>query len=248
MERVMMSEDCLAYSPVLKQMMSKIDKQVEVKPSSIPGAGQGLFARKPIKANSIVGFYPCHALGVEGLFVSSNQEDEDYFRANPSARSDYLHCTDQPLFKRDSLLYGSDEPVYLDVNPNRRIATPGWVSHFINDGARVEEASEDGVLEYYENAKTTNNCIHIPFGPSPILATISTKKIKKQEELFTTYGGVYWLGNSFPDEQSRTVDITPRIQAQIQATARTLVASMETANTLYQNQLAELQNVYEKLT
>ena len=243
METVMTSS-FFESTPILKTLLSKIDKQVEIKDSTIPNAGKGLFAKKAIKANTLVGFYPAHALGVEDCFVYSNEKDASYFADHPSPNSDYLHCTDQPLFQRPSLLLQGDtnNPVYLDVNPNRPITT-GWVSQMINDGAIVSEPTEAGILQYYQAAKVNNNCVHIPFGPSPILATITTKKLKAGSELFTTYGGVYWLGNF----ANHSVPITPVIRQEIQATAKTLQTCIQTANRLYSNPMEALQLAYENL-
>jgi SET domain len=214
-----MNVDFFMTSPVLKQFYSKLLTMVDVRESSIPGAGKGLFAKKPIKANTIVSFYPVHALGTDNdqPFTTSNMDDELYFQTTPTSQSVYLQCTDQPIFRRTSLISdavktSTDEneylaaamatpaihvpPLFLDVNPNRKIID-GWVSHIINDGAAMRAPSsqnndnvEQCMLEYYQSSKVKKNCIHIPFGPSPIIATVTTKKIMKDEELFTTYGGV----------------------------------------------------------
>ena len=197
-----MTADFFTKSPLLKQFYNKLTKAIEVRESSIPGAGLGLFAKKPIKANSIVSFYPAHALGMndENPFVTLSSEDESYFSRHPSSHSAYLHCTDQPIFGRCSLLQDATSippfnaaapvlPLFLDVNTCQKIPN-GWVSHFINDGAVVASKSEQGVLDYYLASKLKKNCIHIPFGPSPIIATVTSRKVAKDEELLTMYGGV----------------------------------------------------------
>ena len=245
-----MTPEFFESSPVLKTFYSKLRKNVEIKESSIPGAGLGLFAKKAMKANTIVSFYPAHALGfdsegIDSSFVSEGEEDQDYFINNPSTKSAYLHCTDQPIFERSSLLTTIPEPLYLDVNPQRKIMD-GWMSQLINDGATVDENSEAGVLRYYQATKRAKNCIHIPFGPSPILATVTTKKVKKGEELFTTYGGTYWLGVWLDVHGEEGVGITNSIQREIQQTARDLVQSMKSVKVVYE-QLEELQRSFDAL-
>ncbi|CAB9513329.1 expressed unknown protein [Seminavis robusta] len=254
MDAVMTSE-FMHSSPSLKTMYSQMIKNVEIKQSSIPDAGLGLFAKKNIKAGTIVSFYPAHALGVDNddqcLFVQAPQ-DADYFRDHPSSDSCYLHCTDQPLFRRTSLLQqqlanDNDMPLYLDVNPHRKPIVDGWVSQFINDGAVVQSNSEEGVLDYYEATGRAKNCIHIPWGPSPVMATVTTRKVKKGQELFTSYGSTYWLGVLLGIHGTQGVGITPPIQAKIQETARDLLASMQAVSVTYDQQAQAMQQEFDKV-
>ena len=249
----LMTADFFLSQPSLKQLYGKSVKSVAVKDSSIEGAGKGLFATKNIQRGSIVSFYPAHALGVElgenQLWVSSN--DEEYFSKNPPGSSSYLHATDQPIFNRPSLLADispelKDVPIYLDANPNRAVDQL-WVSHYINDGAIVTSNDEMGVSHYYEQSKRKKNCIHIPFGPSPIMATVATRKIKKGEELFTSYGCVYWLGVQFPDDESNGPDLNGQIQQQIKESALDLFEAMKGVSTTYGNQIEELKSAYGEL-
>ena len=241
-------------SPALKSMHSQCVKNVEIRESSIPGAGLGLFATKNIKSGTIVSFYPAHSLGVDGgdqLRFSCLPSDETYFQEHPSTASSYLHCTDQPLFKRTSLLTRlsedlKDVPLYLDVNPEREIVG-AWVSQMINDGATVESNTEKGVLDYYQTSGAKRNCIHIPWGPSPVMATVTTKKIKKGEELFTTYGGTYWLGVWLDIHGEEGVDITESIQTKIQETATELLKSMQSVSVVYASQAEAMEAEVAKL-
>lgn len=250
MNIVMSSSEFLETNPVLKQMVSKMNKNIEIKDSSIVGgkAGLGLFATKNIKAGTIVSFYPAHALGEdsETEFVSLLEDDASYFADHPPTQSSYLHCTDQPIFGRLSALQTQD-PLYLDVNPNRDRA-PTWVSQMINDGAVIADNTEAGVLKYYQESGNTKNCIHIPFGPSPILATVTTKKVKKGEELFTSYGGTYWLGVWLDVHGEDGVPITPAIQAEIQTTATDLFTSKKGVETTYTNQIDALQQAFDAIS
>jgi hypothetical protein len=286
-----------------------------VKESSVPGAGLGLFAKKNIKAGSIVSFYPAHILGVEVeveveaeagvseagvseagvseagvseagvevevsnqqqqqqqqvlLLETNNEQDRIYFAEHPPSGSSYLHATDQPIFNRPSILVDDDDddvdpssssssttttscsemlknsPLYLDVNPNRDVS-PAWVSQYINDGAIMTENTEAGVSDYYKKSTANKNCIHIPFGPSPILATVATKKIKKGEELFTSYGCVYWIGVLFEGQEGAPT-MTGQIQKQIQDSAQDLFAAMNVVKNTYKNQAEALQSVFDNL-
>lgn len=249
MSRVM-TPQFFESSNTLLSFYSKMCKSIEVKESKIPGAGLGLFAKKPMKANTVVSFYPAHALGLDDgtRFVS----DDPYFEQDSIKTSSYLHCTDQHIFSRSSAIENehtkesSAPPLFLDVNPSRQLVG-GWVSQMINDGATVLEKSENGVLDYYKSSSRSRNCIHIPFGPSPIMATITTKKVKKGEELLTTYGGIYWLGVTEFDAKLPDVGITPAISAEIRASANDLVSSIKAARTIYESQSLALQEAFNAL-
>jgi len=249
-----MTSDFFQASDSLKQLYSQCKTRLIVKESSISRAGKGLFATKNIKAGSVVSFYPAHALGIElgdqQLWVSSNEADKKHFAKNPPGQSSYLHATDQPIFNRPSFIADvvavKDEPIYLDANPNRQ-TDPLWVSQYINDGAVVSSNDERGVAAYYQQSKRKKNCLHLPLGPSPIMATVTTRKVKKGEELLTSYGCVYWLGVLYSDDDESPPDMTNQIQQGIRESAQDLFASMKNIASIYGNQIEALQNAYREL-
>ena len=244
--------------PELKLLRSKSIKNIEVKESSIKGAGLGLFAKKNIKANTLVSFYPCHALGIETpqeqIWTYGN--DNDYFQQHPPTSSSYLHATDQPLFKRESFLTKElrgddptikDIPIFLDANREKEGIDPLWASQYINDGALVTSNDEQGVNAYYAATKKLKNCIHIPIGPSPVMATVTTKKVKKGEELFTSYGCVYWLGVLYANDGNSGPSINNQIQIQITDSAQDLLASMQSVSVTYNKQIDAMISEFDKL-
>eukprot|EP00581_Thalassiosira_minuscula_P012010 CAMPEP_0183729586 /NCGR_PEP_ID=MMETSP0737-20130205/30680_1 /TAXON_ID=385413 /ORGANISM="Thalassiosira miniscula, Strain CCMP1093" /LENGTH=347 /DNA_ID=CAMNT_0025961817 /DNA_START=123 /DNA_END=1166 /DNA_ORIENTATION=- len=280
------SDKVFKSTPSLQRMRKQVQQLTNIAPSSLGDhAGLGLFATKNIKAGTVVGLYPAHALGYElvmpmpddskgeldeenlqdlSMFLAENEEDEKYFSENPHGNSPYLHATDQPLFQRPSLLSslfdeGKNEmapPLYLDVNPNRNGELDGtWTSHYINDGASLLDLTtsgnsvENGIEQYYIQSTRAKNCIHIPFGPSPILATVTTKKVKKGQELFTSYGVVYWLGavDTLPEDEESTPGMTEKIQEQIVESARDLQKAMEDTRTSYATEMEDLENVIGEL-
>ncbi|GAX26270.1 hypothetical protein FisN_16Lh101 [Fistulifera solaris] len=246
-----MTTEFFASSPALSAMQVQCVQRIEIKESSIPRAGRGLFAKNNIQKGTIISFYPAHALGIDDGLSSplfrSLPHDEEYFASHPCSESSYLHCTDQPLFQRTSIL----SPVvtghlFLDVNPHRdRVGA--WVSHLINDGAVVTSNTVQGVLDYYHASGKRRNCIHIPWGPSPVMATVTTKKVKKGEEFLTSYGGTYWLGVLLDVRGEEGIEIVPEIQAKIHESAKDLVKSMKAASTLYAEQEKAFRTEFDKL-
>ena len=104
---------------------------------------------------------------------------------------------------------------------------------------------------HHHQSTQAKNCIHIPFGPSPLLATITTKKVKKGQELFTSYGVVYWLG-ALSTTATRSVDdgapgMTEKIQTQIVQSARDLQQAMEEAKRGYAVEMDDLTTVLGQL-
>lgn len=260
------SDGVFDATPSLARLRKRVRQSTDVGPSSLGGhAGLGLFATKNVKAGTVVGLYPAHALGCEvgetSAFVTGNAEDAAYFEGRPHATSPYLHATDQPIFRRPSLLsplFDESEgttpppPLYLDVNPHRNEELDDiWTSHYINDGASLLDvraggaSAEEGIERYYAESARRKNCVHVPFGPSPVLATVTTKKVKKGQELFTSYGAVYWLG-AVDDEPGSggggsTLGMMEKIQSQIVQSARDLQKAMEDARRGYATEMADLE-------
>lgn len=220
---------------------------VKVDSSSIAGAGKGIFALQNIKAGTLIGLYPVHAIGIDygddtSVCVASTAEDQQNFD-NDSAGSTYIQYLIGSRRLGDAE-FGSD-CLFVDVNPNRPVRE-GWISHYINDGATVTSNSEKGMLDYYAASRTRKNCVTVPFGPSPILATFTTRKVKKGDELFTSYGCMYWLEALLEDGEI-CADISEAVQLQVKLSAQDLFDAMILARKTYCNLLAELEEAFLKL-
>jgi hypothetical protein len=229
-------------------------KMVEVKPSSIPGAGLGLFAKERIKAGTIVAFYPAHILGMEkdesicrvslndatGLPDMLDEEDDD-----DNTDQAYLHhlLGSRPLMNTGVDLFGG---LFVDVDMEKT-DVPGWVGHRVNDGAVVTENSEEGVLTYYRSSRAAKNCILVPFGPSPVLAAVATRKTQKGEELFTSYGCSYWLDSLLKNmggDQEET-EMTDSILEEAKAVAKDVFLGMQSVAVTNVNDAKVLQSVFD---
>jgi SET domain len=230
----------------LASFFEGMDKIVETRPSLIAGAGMGLFAKKNIKSGTIVSFYPVHAIGVDfgdaSVCLASDNVRQDYFGGNNDGEGDwngsYLQYIigSRPLAGRCVAELFDGDALFIDVDPNR-VDRVGWKGHYVNDGAVVEACEEAGILQYYQRSRLLKNCVHVPFGPCPMLAVVATRKVKKGEELFTTYGGSYWLEKLMP---GMDVDVTDAIRQEGLGVAKDIFISMQSIALTYEREAGRL--------
>jgi hypothetical protein len=221
-------------------------EKVYVDESTMLGAGKGLFARRQIKAGTIVAFYPVHAIGADfgssSVSVGATPADQDFFNNGLDGRvTNYVQYLvgSRAIGTAD---FGDYCRLFIDANPSRRDEI-GWLSHRTNDGATVLENSAKGMLDYYAESRERKNCIIIPIGPAPLMATITTKNIDKGQELLTTYGCSYWLAALCGDE-TETAEITDAVVQEAAAVAKDIFVAMRSAQTKYETQLIELHNSF----
>ena len=85
------------------------------------------------------------------------------------------------------------------------------------------------------------------------MATVTTRKVKKGQELLTTYGCTYWLDallqNRVDDQQQQTpsitTDITDAIQEQATETARDILKCRQGVAVRRQNEAFELYEIFK---
>ena len=193
-------QDFLATRPkVLRSLFKMCEESVEVATSSIPAAGNGLFASQNVKAGTIISMYPVHFMGVnfaDGTSFMQGPEGYDY------TKSKYVMSLigNRPLLDIDLKEDFDDGMGFVDADPTRSVHK-AWQCHFINDGAIIQKNTPESVVEYYCRSLPKQNAIFLPVGPAPFVAAVSTKDICKGDEIFTCYGRSYWLGLVEPDRE-----------------------------------------------
>mmetsp|Transcript_14034 Transcript_14034/g.18292 ORF Transcript_14034/g.18292 Transcript_14034/m.18292 type:complete len:297 (+) Transcript_14034:126-1016(+) len=241
MKRIMYEQDSVESSAI-SNLFKQSTSLCEVRPSLIPGAGMGLFALKNIKQGTIVSLYPVHCLGTSNgdeVLVTS-LDDQGYF--DHVEDDSYLLnlLGKRPLLSVDI----GDTELFVDVNPARPVA-PAWNGHFINDGAIIHENSEAGALSYYLKSLAARNCVHVPFGPSPIMAIVTSRKVKKGEELFTSYGCIYWLEALIAQIGGTCTPITDAIRMKAKESAKTLLQARNGISLTYEGTANAFQTLFD---
>eukprot|EP00593_Proboscia_inermis_P014551 CAMPEP_0171326938 /NCGR_PEP_ID=MMETSP0816-20121228/117771_1 /TAXON_ID=420281 /ORGANISM="Proboscia inermis, Strain CCAP1064/1" /LENGTH=290 /DNA_ID=CAMNT_0011826541 /DNA_START=83 /DNA_END=956 /DNA_ORIENTATION=- len=181
----------------LQQLHQKVKNTVKIDISSIPNAGTGLFATESIPAQSIVTYILSRARNGANMkdrtscvVTSWLKIDQDYFYSCDSERDVnnllYIH----PVYLSSDFDFEGD--IFIDSNPERP-STPGWFGNYINDGATINNNTETALSRYLQSSYSLQNCVLIPFGPSPMHVAFTTRTITKGEELLTSYGMQYWI-------------------------------------------------------
>lgn len=178
-------------------------------PSTIPGAGRGLFASRDIAGGDVVTCYPGDALlfappddghdeeedGPDEIVVWAEHvnapdrwDDDEVFDGNAE--------TGRPLTDYAFEMCGSYSVLALPALD----ADPAYSGHFSNDGAghHAYDAGgagagvEEGIAAYVRESLGLSNAVHMPVEDCHV-ATVATRDIVAGEEIFVTYGPDYWL-------------------------------------------------------
>jgi hypothetical protein len=289
---MMMDDSFVQEFPVesVRDLFRNCIERVEVKTSSIPNAGRGLFAVQDIPAGQIVSFYPVHTLGVTlpddgGTYSVQHVEVDDDTKhknhKNTNQRSNNNndngsinnHAHNAPNENEsqsdgsytlyliggrplagvyvEDLCEGSRPFVDVDLE---QLIRPGWMAHFINDGAIVTRPND---TSYYEKSLAAQNCVLIPLGPAPLLVAVTTKPVPKGAELFVSYFYTYWmdalLGATSKEDGTATSEVhsnmpPPKLetikQQEVEA-SREVVNAMEALQNAYAEESHALEVAFD---
>ena len=212
-------------------------------PSRIEGAGMGLFAGRQADAGEVIALYPVHGIGRENHFESGQaaflaaDEHSEYFdtASETPAYRQYLLGERSLLFLRASV----SAPIFIDCNPNAPIV-PGWGGLLVNDGSACTSGSEAEVVRYYVESKRRKNVALVPFGPAPLMAYVTTRRVDEGEEFATTYGADFWLAGLSP------LELTTSIQALVHDSATCLHGTAQAVAASYAADIRILTALFER--
>ena len=170
----------------LERQEGDIEPFLEIKESKIKGTGNGLYTTKFIPKNSLVTYYsPTYIISGDNKIYTDNKI-----------------ITDKVIIMDILKTYGEYSIKYYNT---KIIGLPGYRSnkylgHLIND-----KGYKPGKI-YKPHL---NNCT---FNCKKGLAILSTRDIKKGEELYVTYGKNYWYSNVMFQGRTRNEMIKEQLQ------------------------------------
>ena len=146
-----------------------------VQKSTIHNAGLGLFAKKIIRKGEPVVIYKGDKIKEDDIVNLYLEDPKKYFEMAP-----YLRST-----TKGYIINGKS---YMD---SKDILNQGVI---VNDYSMLQGSKENITKQDLQNyAKTRDKCNIIVKDDEEYPIYISTKRIKKNEELFVHYGIGYWL-------------------------------------------------------
>lgn len=159
---------------------------LEVKASNVHGCG--VFALEDIKAWQMVTVYPVHYVcRAHPMGGEVRTEYLEKFHEMGDKINEYM-TTMEP---NDNINTGPTKEISISADPS--ILDYG-VGHMMNDAAKMDALTIPQLKEYMCSYVTKANCTAYHLGDG-IIVVMTTKPIKKGEELFTHYGIEYWIKN-----------------------------------------------------
>ena len=180
------------YPPPLKY-----SKDIEIRDSKLHG--KGVFAKTHIPKNTIITFYPAHAIGLNDDLIIANA-DLDFSKVIKKCKYDKLYGTSDYSYDYNFL--------NLIGNP-KQIDNELLLGHMLNDavGNIFSNISYENIQNTLLFKNTTSkyiiwgtkkrNCIIQYHMKYPLAYILTTRDIMKDEELLIMYGSTYWFDHTY---------------------------------------------------
>ena len=163
--------------------------------SKIKAGENGVFAKKDLLQGEIVTFYPGD--------IASFVPNEDKINPEHVSLETYSHRFKNQFgenIKKEQEDSAMRNKYTYEVGNNYRIIgspyfteNTNYMGHFINDGSKLD--SSESSKEYLEASLLKSNCGYCHL-KDLLVAIIATENIKKDEELYITYGIEYWTNSN----------------------------------------------------
>lgn len=204
--------DFYSYDAVYFYYLMRVNLlKVEARPSPIHGTG--VFAKYDIAPYEIVTLFPA-SKGIGQYAHTCDQVFMLYYN---------FEKTGSELDSRYRISFCGTEKSDLyyeaDADAERK---DGWLGHLVNDACTLKEKSVKAVEKYFQVSRAKCNSIALHFG-SGMIAIMSTRAIKKDEEILMTYGPIFYALTKEAEEIKGT---TQRELKQYRARLRHVTALM----------------------
>jgi hypothetical protein len=169
-----------------------------VGPSGVPAGGQGLFASRNVKEGELITLYPGDALLVWNTAVVGDSSVGVMFgnHVQEMDRNPDRVCTNQARSYELQIRTG-----YSIVADPLLVDNPAYLGHMINDGSiLLGTDNESRTLYSASTHKRHNASVFLMEGCH--FATVATKDILKDQEIFVSYGEGYWMSRMKLDDKA----------------------------------------------
>lgn len=183
---------------------------IEIRASKIHG--NGIFATKDIPKDVIVTFYPAHSIQKGSSYVAFTSDD-DFIDNMQKYVDEYGFGISDSLFmlnKEGNVACDNDHEINQKIigNPNETTNTL-LLGHMINDASINVYKEKDtlipistfnnltlfknSIASYFINGMKNKNCQIKTNKYRNVVGVVTTKEIKKGDELLGQYGPLYWF-------------------------------------------------------
>lgn len=163
--------------------------RTRLEPSTIPGAGRGLFATRDIAEDELITLYPGD---VVLCWPDADHAESPTVLLGAGTKSSF--ASDPFDFTCDAWLYGVHTTATRAIcGDPAQDGDPAYFGHFANDAARCDRAGTAGEIYASESELRANAALDSWSMGDCHLALVACKAIVANEEIFMSYGAEFWL-------------------------------------------------------
>jgi hypothetical protein len=186
-----MAQEEVCFSMLRSRLPNLRLNRCFVGPSGVPAGGQGLFASRNVNDGELITLYPGDALLVWNTTVVGDfSQDVGVMFGNHVQEMDRNPdrvCTDQARSYELQIRTG-----YSIVADPLLVDNPAYLGHMINDGSVLLGTDNESRTLYSASTHERHNAAFFLMEGCHF-ATIATKDILKDQEIFVSYGEGYWM-------------------------------------------------------